>query len=137
MFEGQIEKKLDTGDYSIVGLEDIFVIERKGSIGEFYQNMVEKRFEAELARLEEFRWPFVILEFELRDIMMFPFSSGIPKRIWPKLRMKPQFILKRLNDFQLSYRTKFIFAGKFGRDMAINLFDNIVIHAAKSDELKV
>lgn len=124
-FDKYLEHKLEEGDYTIAGLEGIFVIERKGSSSEFYKNLVEERFDDELKRLESYRWSFVVLEFELRDLVLFPWNSGIPKRLWPRLRMKPAFLLQRLNDFQLQYKTKFIFAGKHGKEIALSLFDNV------------
>ena len=45
--------KLDTGDYSLRGLEDIFCIERKGSVSEFANNITEKRFQDVIHRLSK------------------------------------------------------------------------------------
>ena len=44
-------RKLDTGDYSMEGFEDIFTIERKKSISEIANNIVESRFSNALERL--------------------------------------------------------------------------------------
>ena len=37
-------EKLDTGDYSVKGLEEILCIERKKSVSEIANNITEKRF---------------------------------------------------------------------------------------------
>ena len=70
--QGMLEQKLDTGDYSIVGLEDILCIERKGCVSELANNIVDKRFDRELERMEGFKYKFLILEFSLTDLMNFP-----------------------------------------------------------------
>ena len=36
--------KLDTGDYSVAGLEEVLCIERKKSVSEIANNIVEKRY---------------------------------------------------------------------------------------------
>ena len=117
---------LKTGDYTLEGYEKILTIERKGTSGEFAQNIVQSRFEKELIRLEEFEQPFIILEFELEDVVNFPQNSGIPEKICQKLRITPQFYLKKINELQLKYRTKFVFAGKRGREFASSLFKRVV-----------
>ena len=38
-------KKLDTGDYSLAGMEEVLCIERKKSVSEIASNITEKRFE--------------------------------------------------------------------------------------------
>ena len=63
--QGMVEKKLDTGDYSIEGLEDVLCIERKASVSEIAANLVDKRFDRELDRMESFKYRFLILEFSL------------------------------------------------------------------------
>ena len=40
---GMVERKLDTGDYSIEGLEDLICIERKGCAEELAQNLGQKK----------------------------------------------------------------------------------------------
>ena len=125
-FPNMVIKTLKTGDYSIEGYEDIFVIERKGCIGEFCKNLVQKRFERELQRLESYAHPFIFLEFDFDKIMLFPEGSGIPRRVWPHLRVNPKFLLKRLSELQLKYKTKILFVGDYGKQMAISLFYRIV-----------
>lgn len=122
MFENMTRTKLDTGDYSIEGYEDIFCIERKAHTGEFYRNIVEHRFEKELERMSVIRHGFVLLSFDMDDIMSFPRNSSIPPKIWPKLRMTGAYMRKRMLDFQLKYNTKILLCGAHGRDVAISLF---------------
>lgn len=103
--------KLDTGDYSLKGLEDIFCIERKGSVSEFANNITEKRFKDVVDRLSRVKYPFLLLEFNLEDVLIYPVGSSVPKRMWSKLRISPKFILKHINELQLLHNVKVLFCG--------------------------
>jgi hypothetical protein len=131
---GTEPKNLFTADYSIDGHYDnkTFVIERKGAVAEFVGNISQKEkwddFKDELHRLEEFKHPFCICEFPLSLLKTFPVGSGIPKRIWPHLRITAQFLMKRLQEIDLKFKTKFVFCDtpSLGRDYASGLFKRIV-----------
>jgi DNA excision repair protein ERCC-4 len=123
---GTVEGTLPTGDYSLAGYEDVLAVERKGTVAEFAQNVNESRFERELARLDSFMYPFVVLEFDLSDLLRFPEGTNIPRHLWGSLRVTPQFLLKRLNDFQVAHRAHFVFAGRFGRQFVSSLFKRVV-----------
>lgn len=111
---------LPTGDYTIKGYENDFIIERKACISEFASNITQDRFFKELGRFDSFKWAFLILEFQLSDIMVWPVGSGVPN---PKIQSK--FILKRLNEFQIHWNVKIIFAGAYGKEMASSLFKRV------------
>lgn len=128
---GTHEKTLKTGDYTLEGFEDTFVIERKGSVAEFSTNLTQPRFEKELERLDQFKFAFIVLEFELKDIVKFPVNSGIPEFRWATLRVTPQFLMKRLHEVQLAHRAQLVFAGMWGREYASSLFKRVVENAAK------
>lgn len=123
---GMVVSTLFTGDYSIKGFEPRLTIERKGTTGEFARNVVEKRFEKELKRLQEYDMPFIILEFDVADVLRFPEGSGIPRSHWPKLRISPWFILKKIVEYELRYKTKIIFAGKHGKEVAASIFKRVM-----------
>jgi hypothetical protein len=123
---GTIDGKLPTGDYTLQGYEDIFTIERKGSSGEFAKNVVEKRFARELERMEGFTHPFMILEFNMGDILNFPQGSGIPIKCWSQLKINPYFLLKCLIAYQVKFKTKIILAGEHGQDVASSLFKRVI-----------
>ena len=61
--------KLDTGDYSLEGLQDLFCIERKGNVSEFANNITEKRFKDVVERLSKFKHAFLLFEFNLEDVL--------------------------------------------------------------------
>lgn len=114
---------LSTGDYSLRGYEDIFIVERKGSTGEFSHNLTEKRFERELERLNKIDFPFVVLEFDFEDLVLFPHNSGIPRYKWPHVRLSPKFLVRRLNELQIQFsRIKWQFVGRHGQIYMEDLF---------------
>lgn len=123
---GTVDQKLDTGDYTLRGYEAKFIVERKGSISEFAKNLVEKRFDRELVRLESFQYPFIVLEFELWDVVNWPMSSGIPEEKWPDLVLTPKIIMCKLNELQLKYKTKVILAGEHGLEFTYSLMKRVV-----------
>lgn len=105
-------EKLDTGDYSIKGLEDIVTIERKQSVSEIANNITTPRFTNELERMRPIAHKFLLCEFNLEDIFQFPVGSDIPKRLWEKLRVSNNYILKFLIEkVMLEYEVQVIFAG--------------------------
>lgn len=125
-FENMVTRGLKTGDYTLEGYETLLTIERKGTSGEFANNIVEKRFERELERMSDFKWAYIILEFDLIDVMNFPDNSGIPRKVWPKLRITPKYMLKKLAEYQVKYTPKIIFASRHGWDIADAIFKEVV-----------
>lgn len=117
---------LETGDYTIEGLENKFCIERKFCTSEIANNIFEKRFEAELKRMDEFDYPFLICEFNWVDVLLFPINSGLPKSIWHKTKMTNEIMQKTITRYQIQYKTKWIFAGNYGKEAAELLFRQVV-----------
>lgn len=102
--QSEVEKrKLDTGDYTLEGLEDVLCIERKKSVAELAGNVTDGRFTKELLRISSFKYAFLILEFDYRHIDMFPEGSDIPKYLKKKVRVKGNFIIKRLSNIAIDY----------------------------------
>lgn len=127
---GTTIQKLDTGDYTLQGYEDIVIIERKRSTSELATNLNEARFVRELERLEAFPLPFIVCEFTLDDVFAFPENSGIPRDRWPKLKVTPQFLLRRINELVVKFKTRFIFAGnaEHAKAYVSSLFKRVVEH---------
>ena len=103
--------KLDTGDYSIEGLEHILSIERKRNVAEFANNITERRFKDVIDRLSKIPHSFILFEFDFDKIMSFPIGSDIPKKIWDKIRVSPSFIIKNIIDLQIEHNINIIFCG--------------------------
>lgn len=121
-------EKLPTGDYTLRGYEEVFIVERKLSTGELAKNIVEARFDRELVRLEEFPHAYLVCEFTLADVLAFPRNSGIPPSKWPDLKVTNHFLLKRLSDISVKHRVQIIFAGADAKPMVSSLFKRVVEH---------
>ena len=107
-------RKLDTGDYSVEGLEHILAIERKRNVAEVANNITESRFKDVVDRLKSFKYSFVLLEFDLNNVLEYPIGSTIPKRLWGKIRISPQYILKHITDLQVEHGIHVVFCGSSG-----------------------
>lgn len=120
-------QKLDTGDYTIEGLEDVLCIERKKSLSEFVGNMTDPRFTRELERMMTYERPYLIMEFDYHDVMQFPIGSTVPKILWNKMKVKPPFIMKFISDIQVTYNIPVILAGNTdnAQYIAINIIKRI------------
>ena len=136
---GTQEEKLDVGDYSIRGLEKFVTIERKGSVAEFCGNLTQARFvapydakkklsrQSEFVRLEAVTHPFLILEFDIDDLLRYPYIDAIPNRVRRYIRFKGPAAFKKVIELQMQYRTHIIFAGKSrGKDVAASIFKRII-----------
>ena len=58
---------LKEGDYTLEGLEDKIVIERK-SLSDFTSSITEERFEREMECLRPYRWKFIVIEANFEDV---------------------------------------------------------------------
>ncbi len=104
-------KKLDAGDYSLEGFENILAIERKKSVCEIANNVVESRFKDALERLGQLKYSFILLEFDLENVLNYPIGSTLPKRLWDKTKITPTFLLRNILDWELKYNIKIFFCG--------------------------
>jgi ERCC4-type nuclease len=125
-------QKLETGDYTIKGLENVLFIERKGSLAEMYRNCTQKRFWAELDRTASFKYKFLVLECAFEDIAAIPYSLGLPKSQWSQLKLKPQYIVKCVGDIQVKYGIHVIFAGN--RETATEIILNIMKRVSENED---
>lgn len=110
-FHTTSKRKLDTGDYSMEGYESLFTIERKRSVSEIANNITEPRFKDVLSRMSKIPHSFMILEFSIDDIYQFPVGSDIPKKIWDKLKISGNYIMKYLVQAQLNHNIHILFCG--------------------------
>lgn len=110
-FHNTAKKKLDTGDYSIEGFENILAIERKKSVSEIATNLSEPRFKDVLERLGKIQHAYMVFEFSLDEVYDFPVGSDIPKKMWDKLKISGNYIIKRLIEIQLQYKIQIVFCG--------------------------
>jgi ERCC4-type nuclease len=96
-------RKLNTGDYSIEGYEDLLCIERKESVTELAGNCVAKRFIRELERMQSYKYKYLILEFSLNDILEYPRNLRLPPRIKNRIKVSGMFILTRICQWSIDY----------------------------------
>jgi ERCC4-type nuclease len=104
-----IIRKLETGDYTVEGLEEKLCIERKGSVSELAQNVTASRFKNVLKRMRSFKHAFLLLEFGIDDIIKYPYGSKIPRKVWRKLKVKGPFIMKAISHIQIDCGIHVIF----------------------------
>lgn len=101
-FAGTVTEKLDAGDYSLKGLENYIVIERKETMDELCSNLGKERarFFRELERLKDIKHKFIIIEDYASSIFKPRFSH-----------MSSSSILGSLSSIMLKYNVQIIFAG--------------------------
>ena len=88
-------------------------IERKGCIEELAINLGQKKyaFLNEIERMAEFPHKFLVLEFNLSDLIDFPDNSRIPEKNKAKLKITGKYMLKCLMEFQLYQGIHILFCG--------------------------
>ena len=76
-------RALKTGDYSIVGFEDKFCIERK-SYNDFYSTLVSnfRHFQKELNRMSKMQYSYIIVEGTLKQCLNAGNLRGKPPKGW-------------------------------------------------------
>jgi ERCC4-type nuclease len=121
---------LKTGDYTILGLEDIVRIERKRSTSEIAMNLglKSKQFYAEMTRMLKFPHRYIICEFPYGRILEFPENSGIPPYLKKKVRMNGGFIGLSLEKLKSNYGMEIIFANSpsEAEEAAVEIFNRVI-----------
>jgi hypothetical protein len=131
---GTVVKNLYTGDYSLSGYYDNyrFVIERKNSVTELVGNLTNKEkwddFKQELERLEKFEHPFVVCEFPFSLLSKYPKDSTLPKYLWKRIKITPQFLMKRIEEIFLRFKTQWLFCDneKLAKEVVLGLFKRVI-----------
>jgi ERCC4-type nuclease len=127
-FEEVVYKKLDGGDYSIEGMEDIIVIERKATVDELFTNFTKdkKRIIAEFDRLQDHRFKIIVVE-ETCDDIMNPNAYYVNKKKINKQspKMPIAVVTSTLTKLMLEYDAHVIFGGMRAQAMA----RGILLHA--------
>lgn len=126
--DGQVVQSLKTGDYTVKGYESLICLERKRTVGEIAINLGSKvkQFKAEFERMSTFRFRFIICEFPSSKILEFPRGSGIPQRVWPKLRINGKYIFSLLHSLcdEFSVDLHFCDCREDAELLAIQLLEN-------------
>lgn len=119
--------KLDTGDYSIQGLENKLCIERKKTVNEFANNIIEKRYKDWTKRMSKYKYKFLILEFSLSEIYKYPHNSNIPKYLIDQIKISPKFIIKNIIELQIYYDIKVLFceSSDYAEKLALSIINKV------------
>ena len=135
--KGMVVEKLDTGDYSLQGLEDKLCIERKGRISELAINLGKDkaRFMREMDRMKEFPFKFLILEFSLDDVLKFPEGADIPQSNMSKVRITGRYLLKMLIEIQMQYNIPIYFCDnkKNAKALINSIFKRVNEHYSQEE----
>lgn len=125
--EQVIDCHLPTGDYTIEGLEDNLCIERKHNISELAKNITEARFERELKRMQDFYYPYLILEFGLDDVYNYPFVDSVHPIAKKKAKIRGPYIFKKLAEMTADYQIHLIPCGhpKYAENMVISIMKRV------------
>ena len=120
--------KLDTGDYTVRGLEDKICIDRKKSVNELAINIHQNRFKDELERVREFPHAYIIIEASLRDVIEYPKTADLPTKVKKKIRTNGTFLMNCLTRMEIEYGFNIIFGHDryYSQKIAISLMREIV-----------
>lgn len=110
--EGTETAKLDAGDYSIKGMEDLISVERKQSVTELAGNFGRNRarFEREMERMQDVKFRYVIVE---------DHWSSLNGKLVKYSKMSAKAVFESITTFELKYGIHFIFAGNKKQAQAI------------------
>ncbi len=107
---GTIEKRLKTGDYSLLGYEDFVTIERK-SLPDAYGSVTKKRFREEMERLSRFRCAALIIEANLDEFEPTSYTKitkamaiGLFVNFWAVYGIAPTFVPNRTYGERMAER---------------------------------
>lgn len=114
-------QKLDGGDYSIKGLENIITIERKASVDELFVNFTKdkERITAEFERLSNHKFKFMIIEQGLEDVLN-PYKYYVNKKNINSgsIKMPVAVVASALTNLILTNNVHVIFGGTKAQAMA-------------------
>jgi hypothetical protein len=119
--DGMVEQKLDTGDYSLVGYEDILSIERKRNFSELWGNLAEKdRIEDEMSRMADIKYAYMIIETNLTldhfDLSPPQYTKGVPGKA----------LIKWIVSLGIKYGVHIMPVGECGKKTAQIIFEEVV-----------
>lgn len=119
-FSGTLIKRVKFGDYTLEGLDNIF-LERKNSTGEIGYNLITERFWALIENIKYHKYKYIIIEASFDDIINYPLNSQLKTPIWNHAtkkwmvnvatKIKPQFLIDTLARLGVEFGISVIFAG--------------------------
>lgn len=114
IFSGTKIEKLSVGDYSIEGLSHLIFIDRKESVFELCQNMMEKRFHVLIKKAQFYKYKYIICQFPLEELLEFPYNKKFMKDkdgapLWKKIRVTGKTVHKSIITINTKYGIEFKF----------------------------
>lgn len=126
----QITKAVKTGDYTLLGYESVVAIERKRTVLEISRNLTAKykQFQAELIRMQPFKYKYVLCEFSLSDILGFPENCGLKQSTIAQIKKTGKVLLKQINTIENNYGVPFLFCNNKQEAMekALEIFRDVI-----------
>ncbi|MFC6717926.1 ERCC4 domain-containing protein [Natrialbaceae archaeon GCM10025810] len=97
-----VSEKLDTGDYSVVGYEDVFAIERK-SLSDFLKSITwdRKRFRREIKRAEVLIGFIVVIEADVQTVLNWNYDRQV----------HPNAVMGTIDNWSSYYNVDFVWTG--------------------------
>jgi len=116
---GSVKKALPAGDYSLEGYENQVVIERK-TLTDFISTVVHNkpRFQAELLKLKNYKFAWIILESSIEEIFQEQYRSAI----------KPKALFEMSVAIHIQY-IPILFCGN--RPCAIKIVESLLVNCYK------
>jgi hypothetical protein len=127
---GVISRKLDTGDYSIEGLEKEITIDRKKTVGELIRNLDEyDRFERECIRMIEYKQKYIVCEFSLDDLANYPNRNEYYFHKKNRIRINGKYALRLIAQLESKTGVSFIYSNNKSEaeQKALELLHNVYI----------
>jgi len=118
---GMIEKKLDVGDYSLIGYEDILTIERKEDFSELWINYSNRgRFERELENMSKIKYSYILIESQLTTDH---FNLSPPQY---ETKAPGKALIRWIMSLGIKYNVNIMMVGQCGRKIAQMIFEEVV-----------
>jgi len=141
LFEGDplindvVYTKLDFGDYSIQGLENHIIIERKSSVNELISNFSADpdRLWREFERMAHVKHKFFVIEETLADVLNPDKYFISTKKYYKNKYSIPKIVINGLLKISLEYNVHVIYAGNKGK----NIIKGLLLKAFNDANKKV
>jgi len=123
IYRGVVERvdvvKLETGDYTMPGYENIICVERKAP-GDICSCIFEKRFRAELERMQLLKESHVVIDADIEYLADYP--RWLPASVQSRIKVDGPLVLRQILEYQHEYPlTRWHFAGFNGAGWTLGL----------------
>jgi hypothetical protein len=116
-FAGSRVESLENGDYTLDVFKDEkwLYLEKKGSFYEIRNNLFSEdweRFHACLERIKNFKYKYIIIEASISDVYY---------QVPPKVKVKPEAVLKKLIEISMDYNVCVMPCGVNAKTVALSI----------------